>query len=365
MYIFDILAGYSDWLYTHSGPVGNNNVTCSFFSSLCSPPLRKASKCAGRATNLRFPSIISFHSVSCKLSEYPEMESHSSHQAVRSALTPPSLLNSSGAWLTTHRTHSWHPKPAQSLDHTSLSIFVYLPPPSLFHFCLKSLALSPFPLWCYFHSLFALFSPCLFASTIPASSSLCVSFSLTCLLTRVPRCGFKSKFSAVLLAAGPSSKSQWDNDSRALPISLTWLAGQHSRSPERESRIHKHLKDFASLSVCLSLSHSHSLTHPESGQFNDPLTDWMLIGPFHFIQPLTLRLSAFKESRYGQPPTYELWPLWIYVYDAPRPKAHPAHTWVRAHQCIQVLIVAIQLCNSAAILLKAQVLNSVLWCVYI
>lgn len=88
----------------------------------------------------------------------------------------------------------------------------------------------------------------------------------------------------------PFPECQWDHDSEALPISLMWLAGQHSGSPEREKEESSSIQKL-SFSVCLSY------TRTEAGHFNDPLSDRMQIGLFilftlhsHFIS------QAFRKA---------------------------------------------------------------------
>lgn len=154
---------------------------------------------------------------------------------------------------------SWHSKPAQSLDHTvDLCLPSDLPSPLLFHSCLRCFSLSLFPLAITFiHCLPSVVLPVFLCFCSP-----CLFLSVRLLLSDLPVNHISQLWVQKRTQHSPPGcralfKSQWDNDSKVLPVSLMWLAGQHSRSPERERRIHKHPKGFASLSVCLTLSLTH------------------------------------------------------------------------------------------------------------
>lgn len=172
MYI--MLSGFVPWCHSLWSPMCSNNVACPVYSSFCSPPLRKVSECGGRTTNLSFPTII-YH--------FP----FRGLQVIKN-------------------TREGEPQLAD--------LFVVH---SLFFFISDSDSLLPFTVLLSLFACPLLFSLRLFVSTLPASSSLCVFFSLTCLLTTFPSSGFKTEFSTVLLTAGASSKFNETMTARLCP----------------------------------------------------------------------------------------------------------------------------------------------------
>lgn len=194
------------------------------------------------------------------------MENRSSQQAVWSALTPPSHLNSGGMLgqqPSGLAARSWHVKPAWSLDHTvDLCLSA-----TAFFLSLQSQVSTSFSfstLCCYFTtlSLPSLVLPvflCVYSSFL----YLCVCLHLSDLpVNHVSQMYVQKRILHSPLDCRALFKSQWDNYSRTLSISLTWLAGQHGIADH-----HKEKKESASarkglpLPVSVSVSLSHTLSH--------------------------------------------------------------------------------------------------------
>lgn len=255
-------------------------LNCPIFTSLCYPPPRKVCKHGGRATNLRFPSIIYSQLPLSELWVSCRQNTRDGEPQLPTGPVVTSHLNNN---LTTHRAHSWEltTQACQSQDHT-----VYL--------CLSAVPISFSGLRCfslflhlhwlhYFHAFLALCCSSLCSS--PLSLRTSSSFWPAC-SPHFPDVVLNRKNSTVLTSR-PLQKSitQWQQG-----FPLTWLAGQHRRSPEREIRI-----DFQGF--CFSDCQPHTVTHAHT-QSEGTLMTFFFLTECRYIHLILFYLHSYQLGRF-------------------------------------------------------------------
>lgn len=158
-------SSYFPWLYTMALWV-IMLLNCPIFTSLCYPPQRKVCKHGGRATNLRFPSII--------YSQFPLSElwvscRQNTREREPQLPTSPVVTSHLNNNLTTHRAHSWELTTQACPESRPHCLSLSICRPNLFFRSQVFLSLSPSTLAA---SLSRLSCPLLFFSLFLASFSL-------------------------------------------------------------------------------------------------------------------------------------------------------------------------------------------------